>query len=197
MYSVGLSPVCWFSFCWSPCVSPFLLLICTCLSGNDLQPALLFPHHAFPLLELMGNALFLPSLLPLLPSSAASFSCTAQWKARNKKDLGVKEEQNKLQLFPCVFYCLPIPATRHLAFKAAFSWESVERWILHRVVVDWHLISLFKCDCYPYAGEHTWLTTPALCASSVFLPSLQFTFYCLSLQWKEVEVVFLPTKCLG
>lgn len=97
----------------------------------------------------------------------------------------------------CVFYCLPVPASRHSAFEAAYSWESVERLILGRVVVDWHLISLFKCGCYPYAGDHTWLTAPALCVSSVFLPNLQFAFCWLPLQWKDVEIVFLPTESLG
>lgn len=36
----------------------------------------------------------------------------------------------------CVFYCLPVPASRHSAFEAEYSWESVERFILERVVVD-------------------------------------------------------------
>lgn len=86
------------SMCYS-----FLLFICTCLAWNDLQATLLFPYLAFSLVELMGNAVFPPSLLPLPPSSPASFACTAQWKALNKKDW-VKKEQDKLQVFPCVCF---------------------------------------------------------------------------------------------
>lgn len=82
-------------FCWSfLCVLVFLSLIsilfsfsflgCTCLARWGLQPApLLFPHHAFPPVELMGNAVFPPSLLPPAPSSPASLSCTAQWWRKN------------------------------------------------------------------------------------------------------------------
>lgn len=181
------------SMCYS-----FLLFICTCLAWNDLQATLLFPYLAFSLVELMGNAVFPPFLLPLPPSSPASFACTAQWKALNKKDFGWKRSRTNSRYFPVyVFYSLPVPASRHLAFEAAYSWELVERLILGRVAVDWHLISLFECDCYPYAGDHTWLTTPALCASSVFLPDLQLTFCWLSLQWKEVEIVFLLTESLS
>lgn len=53
------------------CYSSFLS--CTCLGGRDLKPTPLpFPHRAFPLVELMGNAIFPPSLLPPPPSSPAS-----------------------------------------------------------------------------------------------------------------------------
>lgn len=172
-------------YSWSfPCMLVFLPLIsmcysfsflgCTCLAGKDLQPAPLpFPHRAFPLVELMGNAIFPPSLLPPPPSSPASLSCIAQWKTLNEKDFGWERRRANSSYFPvCIFYCLPVPASRHSAFEAGCSWESVERFILERVVADWHLISLFKCDCYPYAGDHMWLTTPALCASSVFLPNV-------------------------
>lgn len=125
--------------------------------------------------------------LPLL----LLFSCIAQGKMLNEKDFGRERRRANSRYFPvCIFYCLPAPVSRHSAFEAGYSWESVERFILERVWVDWHLISLFKCDCYPYAGDHMWLTTPALCASSVFLPNLQFTFWWPTSPWKEVEIVF-------
>lgn len=191
-------------FSWSfPCVLVFLPLIspcnsfsffsCTCLAGRDLQPAPLpFPHRAFPPVELMGNAVFPPSLLPPPPSSPASLSSIAQWKTLNEKDFGWGRRRVNSSYFPvCIFYCLPVAASRHSAFEAGYASESVERFILERVVVDWHLTSLLECDCYPYAEDHMWLTAPALCASLGFLPNLQLgTFWWLSSPWKEVEIVF-------
>lgn len=70
-----------------------------------------------------------------------------------------------------MFSCLPVPASRHSAFEAGFSRESAERFILGRVAVDWHSISLFEWDCSPSAAYHMWLTTPSLCSSSIFLPA--------------------------
>lgn len=144
----------------------FSFLGCTCPAGRGLQPATLpFPHHAFPPVELMGNAVFPPSLLPPAPSSPASLSCIAQWwkKPFMKRTLAKRGAEQTQVISVCVFYCLPVPASRHSAFEAEYSWESVERFILERGVVDWHSISLFKRDCYPYAGDHMWLTAPALC----------------------------------
>lgn len=55
----------------------------------------------------------------------------------NEKDFGGERRRANSRYFPvCIFYRLPAPVSRHSAFEAGYSWESVERFILERVLVD-------------------------------------------------------------